>query len=153
MIQDEPFSGLDPINVAILKDIILEMKNRGKVLIFSTHQMEEAERLCDNICLINRGEKVLDERLSDIKSQYGKNRVVIAFDGDDSFLDDPDLVRRSDNYGNYVEIELQPNRDPQELLIRAAEGARIQRFEVAAPSLREIFVTSVGEDVEEAEGE
>ena len=115
VILDELFSGLDPINVALLKDIMLEMKDQKKILIFSTHQMEEAERLCDRICLINRGKKILDGRLSEIKADHGKNRVVIAFDGDDSFLDDTGLIRRSDNYGNYVEVEMQPGRDKKEL--------------------------------------
>ena len=144
LVLDEPFSGLDPINTSFLRDIMMDLKAEGKTLIFSTHQMEDAERICDRICLIDRGRKVLDGPIQDVKARFGKNRVVMAFHGDDGFLREARLVRKADNYGNYVEIELQPGADPQALLRRAMEGAEIQRFEVAEPSLREIFITAVG---------
>ena len=144
VILDEPFAGLDPINTAVLKDVMMEFRAEDKTLIFSTHQMDEAERLSDRICLINRGRKVLEGPLREVKAQFGRNRVVIAFHGDDRFLNDADLVRRADRFGNYVEVELQAGAEAQELLRRAVEAAEIQRFEVAEPSLREIFVTSVG---------
>jgi ABC-2 type transport system ATP-binding protein len=146
LVLDEPFSGLDPINTALMKDVILELKEAGKTLIFSTHQMEEAERLCEKICLINKGQKVLEGGVAEVKARHGRNRVVLAFRGDDGFLKDETLVKRADNYGQYVEVELQEGADPQVLLRRALDGAQIQRFEVADPSLREIFILSVGED-------
>lgn len=149
LILDEPFSGLDPINMGILKDIMLELKSKEKVLIFSTHQMEEAERLCDRICLINKGRRVLEGSVRDVKAQYSNDRVTLSFEGQDTFLDDRDLVQKYDNYGNYVEVELKPGREPQELLERAMKMATVQRFEVSEPSLRDIFISEVGGDASE----
>ena len=149
LILDEPFSGLDPINVSLLKDVLLELKADNKILVLSTHQMEDAERLCDRICLINRGAKVLDGSMKEVKANFGQSRVVMAFHGSDGFLKDAGLVRNSENYGNYVEIELQPGADPQALLRAAVEGAEIQRFEVGEPSLRDIFLTAVGKTLSE----
>ena len=146
LILDEPFSGLDPINTVILKDIMLELKAKEKVLIFSTHQMEEAERLCDRICLINKGRKVLEGSVRDVKARYKNDRVTLSFEGQDAFLDDRSLVHKFDNYGNYVEVELQEGREPRELLQRAMEMATVQRFEVSEPSLRDIFISEVGSD-------
>ena len=151
VILDEPFSGLDPLNVALLKDVVLELKASNKTLIFSTHQMEDAESLCDRICLINHGTKVLDGEMDEVKAGFGHNRVRIAFEGDGSFLNDTALVRRFEDYNRCVEAELQPGADTQALLARAMSAARIQRFELAEPSLRDIFLTAVraagGEEV------
>jgi ABC-2 type transport system ATP-binding protein len=135
--------------MGILKDIMLELKSKEKVLIFSTHQMEEAERLCDRICLINKGRRVLEGSVRDVKAQYSNDRVTLSFEGQDTFLDDRDLVQKYDNYGNYVEVELKPGREPQELLERAMKMATVQRFEVSEPSLRDIFISEVGGDASE----
>ena len=144
VILDEPFAGLDPVNVNLLKDILLELTRAGKTLIFSTHIMEQAEKLCERICIIDQGRKVLDGRLSDIKSDYGKNTVILAYEGSGSFLDDP-TVSRKDDYGQYVEVALTDGADPQQLLRRAVESSRVSRFEIVRPSLNDIFIQLVGE--------
>ncbi len=154
LILDEPFSGLDPINVAVLKEIMQTLTNEGKILIFSTHQMEDAEALCDRICLINRGRKVLEGTVPELKALYKRNRLRIAFEGNDDFLEDTKLVRRADRRANHVEVELQTGADPGDLLRRALSGARIHRFEVSEPSLRDIFLMAVGgEDAGESRNE
>ena len=143
IVLDEPFSGLDPVNVNLLKDILLELTRAGKTLIFSTHIMEQAEKLCQSICLIDHGEKVLDGRLSDIKAIHGKNSIILAYEGDGRFLDDP-TVARKDDYGQYVEVKLTDGADPQDLLRRAMSTAKVSRFEVVTPSLNDIFIQQVG---------
>ncbi len=154
LILDEPFSGLDPINAAVLKEIMETLKREGKILIFSTHQMEDAEALCDRICLINRGRKVLDGTVPELKSLYTRNRLRIAFKGNDDFLRNTKLVRRADHRGNHVEVELQTGVDPGDLLRHALSMAQIHRFEISEPSLRDIFMMAVrGEDSGERQDE
>jgi ABC-2 type transport system ATP-binding protein len=143
LILDEPFSGLDPVSVNLLKSVILDLKNRGKTIIFSTHQMEQVEQMCDDICLINRAKKVLGGSLRDVKRRFGRNTVILDYEGPDSFLG-ADLVQRSSQFPNYVEMVLQDGADSQEVLRRAlAAGARVNRFELVEPSLNEIFIESV----------
>ncbi len=149
IILDEPFAGLDPVNADLLKDIMLELRKEGRTIIFSTHRMEQVEKLCDNICLINKAKKVLDGALRDIKRSYGKNTIVVEFSGDDRFTRDDRFVLRANNYGNYVELTLKPNANPQELLRSMVERTTITRFEVAEPSLNEIFKEVVGKSVAE----
>ena len=144
LILDEPFSGLDPINVAVLKEIMQTLTSEGKILIFSTHQMEDAEALCDRICLINRGRKVLDGTVTELKSLYTRNRLRIAFEGSGDFLEDTNLVRHAESRGNHVEVELQTGADPGDLLRQALAAAQVHRFEVSEPSLRDIFLMAVG---------
>src|ERR1044072_1428909 len=143
LILDEPFSGLDPVSVNILKSVILDLKARGKTIIFSTHQMEQVEQMCDDICLINHATKVLGGKLKEVKSRFGRNTVIIDFEGDDSFLT-PDLVKRHNRFPNYSEILLNEGANAQEILRRAlASGAQVHRFELVEPSLNEIFIESV----------
>lgn len=144
IIMDEPFSGLDPANTVALKDVLLELKQAGKTVLFSTHRMEQVERLCDAICLINRGKAILEGELKQVKGRYGRSNVQLEYDGSDGFLDNSELVLAANNYGNYVEVKLQPNADPQELLKLVASRARITRFELMEPSLEEIFIDAVG---------
>ena len=144
IILDEPFIGLDPVNTNLLKNIMLELKQKGRTIIFSTHRMEQVEMLCDRICLINKGEKVLEGALSDIKQRYGRNAVKMEFNGDDTFLNDPRLVQSRDYYGKYVEVRLRDNADPQDLLQSALQHAAVTRFEVTEPSLNDIFIQVVG---------
>jgi len=150
VILDEPFSGLDPINAQALKDTVVELKKRGKTVIFSTHLMENAERLCDSVCIIANGEKVLDGSVTDVKEQHGKRNVALALDGDGmqgvaSILADHALVKRVDDSNRFFEIELAPGADPQMLLRRIVEsGAAVQKFEMIQPSLLEIFLQKVG---------
>lgn len=146
LILDEPFMGLDPINTNVIKDIMLELKEKGTTLIFSTHLMENAEKLCDEIFLINKGKNVLSGKLSEVKNRFGKENVILEFDGDDKFLKTSDQVKKYDNYGNYVEVQLKKDADPQKLLQEAMKGARIRKFEIKEPSLNEIFIETVGKD-------
>lgn len=143
LILDEPFSGLDPVSTNLLKKHIIALKQSGKTIIFSTHQMEQVEQMCDDICLINHGTKVLGGSLREVKGRYGRNTVIIDYEGSDGFLD-TDLVKRFNRFPNYSEVLLSDGADPQEVLKRALEaGARVNRFELVEPSLNEIFIESV----------
>ena len=143
MIFDEPFSGLDPVSVNVLKNVILDLKSQGKTIIFSTHQMEQVEQMCDDICLINHGTQVLSGGLKSVKRRFGKNTVILDYEGPDGFLGD-DLVKHHNRFPNYSEILLNEGVDAQQVLQRAlAAGARVNRFELVEPSLNEIFIQSV----------
>src|SRR5258708_2067260 len=144
IIMDEPFGGLDPVNATLLKDVLLELKKQGKTILFSTHRMDQVEKLCDAICLINRGKAVLNGNLKEIKAGYGKNNVQIEYEGDISFLKQNPLINTYNDYGNYVEAKLAPGADPQQLLRLVVERARVSRFELMEPSLEEIFTEVVG---------
>ncbi len=145
-IFDEPFTGLDPINSELLKEIILELRNEGKTIIFSTHRMEQIEQLCDDICLINNGKAILDGNLRDIKRSYGENTVLIEFSGTDNFLDELEGVRINNRSTNFAEIRLLDGTRDQEVLRKAMEHVEIQRFERVEPSLTDIFISEVGEE-------
>jgi len=144
VIMDEPFSGLDPVNVTLLKDVMLDLKKQGRTILFSTHRMDQVEKLCDAICLINHGKAVLNGNLKEIKSHYGKNNIQIQYEGDGAFLQQNALVGTYNNYGNYVEVRLAPGADSQQLLRMVTERSRVHRFEVVEPSLEEIFIEVVG---------
>jgi ABC-2 type transport system ATP-binding protein len=150
VILDEPFSGLDPINAQALKDTVVDLRNRGKTVIFSTHLMDNAERICDSVCIIARGEKVLDGVVSEVKAAAGDRVVALSTGGNSRaalgpVLADRSLVSRADDQNRFYEIELAPGADPQELLRRVvATGAPIQRFELVQPSLHQIFLERVG---------
>ena len=150
VILDEPFSGLDPINAQALKDAVLELKQRGKTVIFSTHIMDNAEKMCDSVCIVARGTKVLDGTVADVKAAAGTRNVALALsgiaaNGIGAVLHDTSLVSKLDENNNYFEIELTEAADPQVLLHRLIEaGANIQRFELVRPSLHQIFLQRVG---------
>jgi ABC-2 type transport system ATP-binding protein len=143
IIMDEPFSGLDPINANVLKDVILELKEQGRTILFSTHRMDQVEKLCDAICLVNHGRAVLQGALREVKASYGSRFVQIAYEGDGRFLSRCALVESSNNYGNYAEVKLRPGADSQALLKAAMCAAKISRFEVMEPSLEQIFIDRV----------
>ncbi len=143
IVMDEPFSGLDPVNATLLERVLLELKDQGKAIIFSTHRMDQVEKLCDTICLIDKGEAVLSGRMRDIKSRYERNRVIVEFEGDPSFLSSSE-VAEAQNFSGHAEIRLHPHGDAQKLLHQAAAVATIYRFELVEPSLEEIFIQSVG---------
>ena len=146
LILDEPFSGLDPINVELLKEIVLDLKRAGKTIIFSTHQMEVAEKICDDICLINRSQKVLDGSLREIKSSFGRNAIAVRATGADRVLDDPALVSKVVQHADETQALLAPGADAQVLLKRLINsGATIEKFEMIEPSLNDIFITKVTE--------
>ena len=144
LILDEPFSGLDPVNQNAFKDLMLELNRNGATIIFSTHQMDTAEKLCKEIALINKGKIVLNGSLSQIKSRFGKNSVMVEFDGDGSFLQGLPGVARVDDYGQYREVRLQDGADPQALLRAAVERVTVRRFEIMEPTLHNIFIEQVG---------
>lgn len=145
-IFDEPFSGLDPINSETLKEIIIELKNKGKTILFSTHRMEQVEQMCDDICLFNKGQAVLKGQLREIKSSFGKNTVNLEFEGDGSFLDRLDNVRINNRSTNFAEIRVLDGQNVQDILKTAMEHALIHKFERVEPSLNEIFISTVGAD-------
>jgi ABC-2 type transport system ATP-binding protein len=147
IIMDEPFSGLDPVNTTLLERTLIELKKQGKAIVFSTHRMDQVEKLCDAICLINRGEAVLAGRVREIKSRYERNRVIIEFEGSSSFLDS-DEIAESQSFSGHVEIKLKHNGDAQKLLQEASSVATIYRFELVEPSLEEIFIQTVGGSVD-----
>jgi ABC-2 type transport system ATP-binding protein len=150
VILDEPFSGLDPINAQALKDAVVELKRRGKTVIFSTHVMDNAEKMCDSVCIIARGEKVLDGTVADVRQQHGGRNVALglangALNGVGAILRDASLVKKLDENNRFFEIELAPDADPQTLLRRLIDvGASIERFELVQPSLHQIFIQRVG---------
>jgi len=143
VIMDEPFSGLDPANAVMLKDVLIELKRAGKTILFSTHRMDQVERLCDAICLIDHGRPILEGDLKKIKASYGKNHVQMEYAGD-PHLEGSELIESINNYGNYVEVRLKPGADAQQLLRMVSDRCRISRFELLEPSLEEIFIDQVG---------
>src|SRR3989440_9666739 len=146
VILDEPFSGLDPVNVDLMKQTILDQKAAGKTIILSTHQMEIAEKLCDDACMINRAHKVLDGRLREIRRSVSRNAVARQFEGGDGLLNDPALVANIRQHGEDTEVLLVPGASPQTLLKRLVEsGVSISKFELVEPSLHDIFVEKVRE--------
>lgn len=145
-IFDEPFSGLDPINSDMLKEIIIELKNKGKTILFSTHRMEQVEQMCDDICLFNKGKAVLQGKLREVKASFGQNTINLEFDGDGSFLDKLDGVRLNNRSTNFADIRVLNGQNMQDILKLAMEHAEIHKFERIEPSLNEIFISTVGED-------
>jgi ABC-2 type transport system ATP-binding protein len=144
LILDEPFAGMDPVNQDLFKDVILELNRSGTTILFSTHQMDTAERLCKHIALIHHGKVALGGVLSEVKAGFGKNSVLMEFEGDGAFLRDLPGVARVDDYGQYQEIRLGAGADPQELLRASVRRLRIRRFEIVAPTLHNIFLELVG---------
>jgi ABC-2 type transport system ATP-binding protein len=139
LILDEPFSGLDPLNTKLIKDILVDQKREGKTIIPSTHQMDQVERMCDRILLINQGKRVLYGSLVEIKSNY-KESVVVEYEGK---LKRVEGVKKVNDYGKYAELSLEEDTDPQEILKKLVESVAVRRFELKAPSLNEIFIEVV----------
>ena len=143
IVMDEPFSGLDPVNAKLLEQTLLEMKEQGKAILFSTHRMDQVEKLCDSICLIHNGAAVLSGRVREIKSRYERNHVIVEFEGSADFLRSGEIAEAK-NFSGHAEIRLKPHGDAQKLLHEATAAATIYRFEVVEPSLEEIFIQTVG---------
>ena len=147
LLMDEPFSGLDPINVALLKDAFLEMRARGKAIVFSTHQMEQVEELCDTIAIIDRGRLVVGGAVRDVRRQAGRRvvRLGVAGDPDLAWLDAMPGVRITRSGLDYHELEVRDGGDPEAILQAAlARRAYVTRFEIADPSIEDIFIERVG---------
>jgi len=147
LIMDEPFSGLDPVNASVLKDAFLEMHRRGKTIIFSTHQLEQAEELCEDIVIINKGQAIVQGRVREVKHQHGRNVVHLKLDNDPEarWLDALEGVQVTRRRQDYIEMQIQANLNPN-LIVEAAlsHGGIISRFELAEPSLTDIFIEHVG---------
>ena len=143
IVMDEPFSGLDPVNAKLLEHTLLELKDQGKAILFSTHRMDQVEKLCDSICLVDKGKAVLAGKMREIKSRYERNRVIVEFEGNAGFLNSPEIAEAK-NFSGHAEIRLHPHGDAQRLLHEAAAMATIYRFELVEPSLEEIFIQTVG---------
>ena len=116
IILDEIFSGLDPLNMELIKDIILELKREGKTILFSTHVMEQAEKLCDHLCMISRGKKVIDGKLVDVKSQFGKNAIQVDIEGDGKFVSSLPGIKKVTEFNNYLELHLEDGADTNSIL-------------------------------------
>ncbi len=144
VILDEPFSGLDPVNVRMMKDVMLELRERGATVVFSTHQMEQVERSCDRICLINEGRVVLEGALAQIRQKYGDETVQIEYDGKLPREPIADLVDSIDDHGRFAEIRLHRIEESGELLRRLVGAVEIRRFERSEASLNDIFIRLVG---------
>ncbi len=147
IILDEPFSGLDPINTNLLKEIIIDFKQREKVIIFSTHLMDFAEKMCDHLAMIDKGKIILNGALNDIKANYGQKNVSINYLGDISFLKNIPFVEKIEDFGNTTGIRIKEAAQTQELLkLLIDNGIQIKRFDANEISLQEIFVELAGKE-------
>ncbi len=144
VILDEPFSGLDPINIDMLERLIADLRAAGSTVVFSTHQMNQAERLCDRIVLINKGRKVVDGRINEVRDQYSARYVSIDAEGDLGSLRAFEGVVDAQISSGHARIELADGADPNAPLQHALQNARVLRYEIQRPSLQEIFVKLVG---------
>jgi ABC-2 type transport system ATP-binding protein len=152
LILDEPFSGLDPINQDVLEDIVLDFHGRGTTILFSTHLMDQAERLCQRVCLISKARKVLDADLRELKAAERKGLVAVEFEGPDRWLQGPE-VQSVEAVNGAVHLVLREGADHQAILRRGVEsGATIYRFDLVEPRLHEIFVRHVGAAAAEEAG-
>ena len=141
---DEPFSGLDPVSTDVLREAVLELGSRGTTILFSTHNMEVAEKICSRILVMDHGREVISGSLADIKSRYGHNTVAVEFDGAIDFESLAGLVRNVSRFPRWVEVELLEGASPQALLKALVDQVSVRRFEVVSPSLHRVFVELVG---------
>jgi ABC-2 type transport system ATP-binding protein len=143
LVLDEPMSGLDPVGMNLMRDVLLDLRKGGTTLVLSSHQMETVERLCDRVVLIHRGRKVLDGPVSEVKRQHGTDTLALAYEGDGAFLAGLPGVKVLSDSGRFAELRLDADGDPQQVLREAAARVRVSRFEIVEPSLHEIFVSKV----------
>ena len=153
VILDELFSGLDPLNIELIKNVLLELKRAGKTVLFSTHVMEQAEKLCDCICMISHGRKVIDGPMADVKSQFGKNSIQLETAGDNQFVSSLSGVKKTTNFNNYIELELEDNANSDAILKAISEKVSIHRFALMEPSLYSIFIDMAGDQSSESDRE
>jgi ABC-2 type transport system ATP-binding protein len=147
LIFDEPFAGLDPINIELVKDIILEKKQEGNTIIFSSHLMEYAEKIVDSVIMINQGKKVLDDTLSQIKKDHGTRFVKVSYEGNSGFLSALKYVKNVKDYGKEMEIELEDIQHKDKLLRKMAENLSVNSYKITEPSLNSIFIHQVNQGV------
>jgi len=143
IILDEPFTGLDPVNTELIKNVMVEQKNRGAAIIFSTHLMDQVEKLCDSICLIDQGKAVLKGEIKQIKKNFQRSSILIDYDGDAKFLADKSLVQNHRKVDHHTEVFPAEGVSIHQLLGAALNQVDITRFEVTEPSLHEIFIETV----------
>ena len=146
LVLDEPFSGLDPVNVELLRDLVLEKKRAGRTILFSTHQMEQVERMCDRVLLIHRGRKLLDGDVGEVRRAHGRNTVTLEYEGDGRRLAALAQVESARDEGSRFEAQLRPEVDPPDFLAEAVNHVRVKRFETAEASMQSIFLKLVGEE-------
>ena len=149
LILDEPFTGLDPVNAEVIKDAVLGLKREGVTILFSTHDMNVAEKMCDSILMIFRGNKVLDGTLASIQQTYGHDTLRVALDGDAGDLSGIHGIGRVIDFGPYKEIRLENGTRSQDILAALMTRGTVQRFEVTCPSLHDIFIRIAGPEAEE----
>ena len=150
IILDEPQSGLDPVNMVLVRNLLTDLKAEGRTILLSTHMMGEAERMADDIVLVHRGKVVLSGNLDEVRNSFGRNTLHLEFEGDGTFLEALPEVRKATVSPNSAELMLVEGADTQKLLASVMARLRIRRFEVAAPSLEEIFIEQVGSETLEA---
>ena len=151
VILDEPFSGLDPVNSQVMKDVVVDLAREGRTVLFSTHIMEQAEKMCDRVVIISRGQKVVDGTMAEVKQEGGGRHVALTFHRDAAkaarVLADRSLVVKADDYGASAEVEMAAGANADQLLRALVDsGAGISRFEIVEPSLESIFIAKVGRD-------
>lgn len=146
IILDEPQSGLDPVNMVLVRNLLRDLKEQGKTILLSTHMMAEAERMADDIVLIHRGRVVLEGDIDQVRASFTKNTLHVEYEGDGGFLRDLPQVRRAAIVNNVAELSLDEGADPQKILEATLGRLRIRKFELAVPSLEEIFIEKVGSE-------
>lgn len=151
IILDEPFSGLDPVNADLIKDVVLELKSKGKTIIFSTHDMGTAERMCDYIFMIYKGEKVLDGTLHDIQNKYGTDTIQLVCENSKEFLSKVSGIDKVNDFGQYQELKLKETADSQQILKQILDKTKVSKFELSKPSLLDIFIRIANPDKSEIE--
>ncbi len=149
LILDEPFTGLDPVNADVIKEAVLEMQSQGTTVIFSTHDMNVAEKMCDFIFMIFKGKKVLDATLSSIQEQYGSDTIRIRTENGASSLGELSGVEKINNFGQMQELRIAGDTDPHQVLSQIITRTRVSSFEITRPSLHDIFVRIAGPEAQE----
>jgi ABC-2 type transport system ATP-binding protein len=150
VLLDEPFSGLDPVNGEVMREAILDLRKQGTTVIFSTHDMSVAEKMCDAIFMIYKGRKVLDGTLDEIQNTFGRDTIRVRLEGS-PVLDGVDGVVKVTDFGRLQELRLMPEADPQRVLAELMRRGRVEHFELARPSLHEIFVRIARPDAGDAD--
>ena len=151
IILDEPFSGLDPVNAEVMKNAILDLQKNGSTIIFSTHDMSMAEKMCDYIFMIYNGKKVLDGTLAEIQDEYGNDTIHIQTDMSPEFLEKINGIEKVNNFGKFQEVRLNPDSDSQIILSSIMNKARVSKFEITKPSLNDIFIRIASPERKEVE--
>ena len=152
IILDEPQSGLDPVNMVLVRNLLRDLRDEGRTILLSTHMMGEAEKMADEIILIHRGKVVLDGTMDEVRASNGTNNtLLLRYEGDGAFLESLPEVLKADVDGNKAALTLRDGADPQRVLEQCMGRVRIRHFELAAPSLEDIFISKVGQEMEVAQ--